>query len=138
MLKLYTHLYAWAYLRHERQWGSGYDHAWTALINVSMLVFLNVGALVPILCYAFHFDIGTFLQESGRNVGLAVVVGIPLLVWGSVQRTGLGLRLVERLRKSSDAEKRSMERKLIAYLVGSFVAFALSCIGFALLKFPIR
>ena len=126
MLKLYTHLYAWAYLRNERQWGKGHNHAFAALINVTMLVFLNLGATVAILSKIFHFHMGSLLRLNRMNVHLAIGVGIPLLVWAAIQRNGRGQRLAEELREKSDSERTRMEWKLIGFLVASFVLFVLS------------
>lgn len=134
MLKLYTHLYAWAYILNERQWGKEHDHAWAALINTSILLGLNVSALVAIVSMIGHFDIGTFAAKHHREIGLATMFGIPLLIWLVLQRTGRGPRLVESLRNENDREKQRMVWKLLAYLFASFILCSISWISFALLR----
>jgi len=134
MLKLYTHLYAWAYLRNERQWGKGHDHAWAALCGVSILAMLNVGTIVAMTSAICNFHIGEFLKAHSTDTSLAVVVGIPLFVWLLVQRTGRGPRLVDTLREASVSSKRKMERKLLLFLVGSLVMFVVSGVCLALAR----
>ena len=86
----------------ERQWKSSNGAAFNALVVVTIILGLNVGALVGTIPAALHLPHPR--MHSDKNLAMLLFVAMASLSWLAFVRNGKGLILAEELkRKGKDS-----------------------------------
>jgi hypothetical protein len=131
MVKFYVEIYAWSWIRSERQWGQSGSHLWAGWMTVSMWMWLHLMTAVCVVVALPSTDFSLIrVLKNPISLGAGLVI-VAAIAWLLVVRSGRATILVRELQTGSGEGRRRCESRLRRRELLSFALFltALVCLG---------
>jgi hypothetical protein len=123
MLKFYVEIYAWNYVRSERQWGQSGSHRWAGWMLASTLICLHLLTAFFLVAGWPYADWGPIHLPKNLIYPCMGLFAIAAVAWLAIVRSGRGDTLVRELQTGSSDERRHCESRLLWRVALSFVVF---------------